>query len=364
MIETLSSWSNLLLYIAMAVYSIAFIAFSMDLAGRSARAAERTERQSAVGATAARRNALVGAAAGSAGASTYDTAAREREMAEPASYTTEDPSSSVSLASTRTESGDAWRDTRATPSLRIAMWLTVAAFLVHLAATVLRGIAADRVPWSNMFEYSMTSTLLIVLVFLLARFWADVRFLGTFITGFTVITLGIATLGFYVDVVPLAPALQSVWLVIHVFVASLATGCLAIGAGLSVAQLLQTRRVARVRAGLPSRLKLLSALPDAVRLENLAYRINIVGFILWTFTLMAGAVWAERAWGRYWGWDTKEVWTFIIWVVYAGYIHARATRGWRGSPSAWLAIAGFATVMFNFGVVNVFFKGLHAYSGL
>ncbi|PPF42881.1 c-type cytochrome biogenesis protein CcsB [Pseudoclavibacter sp. AY1F1] len=363
MIETLSSWSNLLLYISMAVYSVAFIAFAMDLAGRSARAAERSQRQSAVGATAARRGALVGAGA-AASASVDNEEARARELSEPASYTVEDPSSSVSLASTRTESGDAWRDTRATPSLRIAMWLTIAAFVVQLAATTLRGIAAERVPWSNMFEFSMTSTLLIVLVFLLARFWADVRFLGTFITGFTVITLGIATLGFYVDVVPLAPALQSVWLVIHVFVASLATGCLAIGAGLSVAQLLQTRRVARVRAGLPTKLNMLSALPDAVRLENLAYRINIVGFILWTFTLMAGAVWAERAWGRYWGWDTKEVWTFIIWVVYAGYIHARATRGWRGTPSAWLAVAGFATVMFNFGIVNVFFKGLHAYSGL
>ena len=92
--------------------------------------------------------------------------------------------------------------------------------------------------------------------------------------------------------------------------------------------------------------------------------MNIIGFIMWTFTLMAGAIWAETAWGRYWGWDTKEVWTFIIWVVYAGYIHARATRGWRGSRSAWLAIIGFSTVLFNFTVVNLFFKGLHAYSGL
>ena len=105
-------------------------------------------------------------------------------------------------------------------------------------------------------------------------------------------------------------------------------------------------------------------LPDSSTLENLAYRVIIIGFILWTFTLMAGAIWAEAAWGRYWGWDTKEVWTFIIWVVYAGYIHARATRGWRGSRSAWLAIIGFSTVLFNFTVVNLFFKGLHAYSGL
>jgi ABC-type transport system involved in cytochrome c biogenesis permease subunit len=92
--------------------------------------------------------------------------------------------------------------------------------------------------------------------------------------------------------------------------------------------------------------------------------VIVVGFAFWTFTLMAGAIWAERAWGRYWGWDTKEVWTFIIWVIYAGYIHARATRGWRGSRSAWLAIIGFVAVLFNFGIVNVFFHGLHAYSGL
>jgi len=108
----------------------------------------------------------------------------------------------------------------------------------------------------------------------------------------------------------------------------------------------------------------LATLPNAQKLENLAYRLILVGFVFWTFTLIAGAVWAERAWGRYWGWDTKEVWTFIIWTIFAGYIHARATRGWRGSRSAWLAMIGFAAVMFNFTVVNLFFKGLHAYSGL
>jgi hypothetical protein len=129
-------------------------------------------------------------------------------------------------------------------------------------------------------------------------------------------------------------------------------------------QLLQNRREAATAGTRFLNFRLLDTLPNSVRLENLAYRINIVGFVFWTFTLIAGAVWAERAWGRYWGWDTKEVWTFIIWVIYAGYIHARATKGWRGSRSAWLALIGFAAVLFNFGVVNIFFKGLHAYSGL
>ncbi|HXR44831.1 MAG TPA: cytochrome c biogenesis protein CcsA, partial [Pseudolysinimonas sp.] len=116
--------------------------------------------------------------------------------------------------------------------------------------------------------------------------------------------------------------------------------------------------------GKAKRLGFLATFPSSETLEAMANRVIIVGFAFWTFTLMAGAIWAERAWGRYWGWDTKEVWTFIIWVIFAGYIHARATRGWRGNRSAWLAIIGLAAVLFNFTIVNLFFKGLHAYSGL
>ncbi len=104
--------------------------------------------------------------------------------------------------------------------------------------------------------------------------------------------------------------------------------------------------------------------PTALSLENLAYRINAVAFVLWTFTLMAGAIWAEEAWGRYWGWDTKEVWTFVIWVVFAGYLHARATRGWTGTRAAWLCIVGYLCILYNFGIVNVFFSGLHSYAGI
>jgi cytochrome c-type biogenesis protein CcsB len=198
-----------------------------------------------------------------------------------------------------------------------------------------------------------------VAVFLAVQLWRDVRFLGAFVTGLVALLLGLASVNFYVPVTPLPPALQSVWLVIHVFVATLATGFFAVGGGLSIAQLLQSRRESG-KGGL----RFLRSFPSSERLETMANRLIIVGFAFWTFTLMAGAIWAERAWGRYWGWDTKEVWTFIIWVVFAGYVHARATRGWRGNPSAWLAIVGFAAVLFNFTVVNLFFSGLHAYSGL
>ncbi len=274
---------------------------------------------------------------------------------------------------------------------RIAMALTVLAFLLQLAATLMRGFAASRVPWANMYEFAMTGTLIIVGVFLAVNIKWDLRFIGTFVTGFALLFLGLASTRYYVEVVPLPPALQSYWLVIHVFVASLGTGFFALGFALSLSQLLQHKREttnaaalvavsssASTSAGSPvvkgtavaakpvrrSRLEFLKRLPDSIQLENYAYRLIIIGFIFWTFTLIAGAVWAEKAWGRYWGWDTKEVWTFIIWTIYAGYIHARSTRGWRGTRSAWLAMVGFAAVMFNFTIVNIFFKGLHAYSGL
>ena len=318
MTETLASLSLVGVYSAMAVYTIAFLLFTLDLARRSA--AQTARRDAAIAA---------GAAAGGVGV-----------LTRPEVGTDAPP--------------------RGPRYLRAAFALTVLAWVIHVASTVLRGVAAARVPWANMFEFTLTATALIVGVFLLVQFWQDLRYLGAFITGFTVVALGAATIVFYVDVVPLPPALQSVWLVIHVFVASLATGFFALGAALSVLQLLRLRR----DAGGLRRGRYLDTLPAADRLENLAYRLNIVGFVLWTFTLVAGAIWAERAWGRYWGWDTKEVWTFIIWVLFAGYIHARATRGWRGSRSAWLAIIGFAAVIFNFTIVNMFFKGLHAYSGL
>jgi cytochrome c-type biogenesis protein CcsB len=250
------------------------------------------------------------------------------------------------------------------PAARTGIALMVVGIVLHAVAAILRGVAAGRVPWANMYEFAMTGTLIMVLVFLLALTRIDLRFLGAAISGFVVILLGIATVSFHVAVSPLPPALQSYWLVLHVLVAMLGTGFFTLAAALSAAQLLQVLRRRRSEAGKGARLRLLATIPDADRLENLAYRISVVGFILWTFTLIAGAIWADHAWGRYWGWDTKEVWTFIIWVIYAGYLHARATRGWRGNGSGWLNLIGYAAVLFNFGVVNIFFHGLHAYSGL
>lgn len=253
---------------------------------------------------------------------------------------------------------------RGSRSLRIGFSLTILAFIFHAVATILRGVEAGRVPWSNMYEFALTATLAIVFIYLIVNIWADVRFLGVLVTSLVLLFLGVTRVNYYVAVVPLPPALDSYWLVLHIMVAILATGFFTLSFGLSIAQLMQSRRQSRLAADLPSKTKFLSSFPDSDRLENLAYRVAIIGFVFWTFTLIAGSIWAEHAWGRYWGWDTKEVWTFVIWVLYAGYIHARATRGWRGNRSSWLAIVAYSAVIFNFSIVNVFFKGLHAYSGL
>lgn len=306
----LDSYSLLLVYSAMAVYTLAFIAYAVDVARRSATKIVPAEARMLVGAGA--------------------------------------PTSAAEPTVAGTPSAAAGR------GARIGFTLTVLAWALHLGATLLRGLAAGRVPWANMYEFALTGVAVIVGVFVLSRLWKDLNFLGVFFTGLATVFLGVATVNYYVAPTPLPPALQTYWLVIHVFVATLATGFMGLGTGLSILQLIKEKRDNGF----------LRSLPSPVQLEDLAYRVGVIGFIFWTFTLIAGAIWAEHAWGRYWGWDTKEVWTFVIWVVYAGYIHARATRGWRGSRSAWLQIIGFAAIIFNFTIVNQFFTGLHAYSGL
>jgi cytochrome c-type biogenesis protein CcsB len=249
---------------------------------------------------------------------------------------------------------------------RVGLSLTVIATLVLAAGVILRGIAASRVPWANLYEYSITGALILMMIFLISIRVPEVRILATFVVGFVLLVLGTAVSIFYVEVQSLMPALQSFWLVIHVLVALTATAFFSIAAALSTAYLLKTANwVERAKTkGVANFKRVTGIFPKKETLEQLAYRFNIVGFILWSFTLIAGAIWAERAWHRYWGWDTKEVWTFIIWTIYAGYLHANATRGWSGKRAVWLGLVGFAAVVFNFTIVNMFFKGLHVYSGL
>lgn len=238
---------------------------------------------------------------------------------------------------------------------RVGFVLLWVATIILGTGVVLRGIAANRVPWANMYEFAISTAFLMLLIYLTAMSIKDLKFIATFISGFALVILFASVSLFYVEVKTLMPALQSYWLVIHVVVAVLATGFFSVAAGLHIAYLVKAGNFAK---------KLMNVFPSLETLERLAYRFNVVGFVSWSFTLIAGAIWAERAWHRYWGWDTKEVWTFIIWVLYAGYLHAMATRGWNGKRAAWLGLIAFFSVIFNFTIVNLFFKGLHVYSGL
>lgn len=353
---TLESVSALLVWTAIVIYALAFLAYAVDLARRGSRAADARG-------SVTRELVSVGAAGLSAEAPAKEPPGRDANT-----RLREEQSAAETALQARP------RDRPRLIWARIGTTLTILGWLFHVAGDVTRGIAAGRVPWSNMYEFALTGTMLIVMVYLLSLLRYDLRFLGALITGLVVLLLGGAALAFYVEITPLMDPLKSVWLVIHVFVASLATALFALAFGLSVLQLMQARRerktavlvdaapeiVASARTG-P---RFLSTLPSSDSLESVAYRFAILGFIFWTFTLIAGSIWANDSWGRYWGFDTKEVWTFVIWVLYAGYIHARATRGWRGSRSAWLSIIGFSAVLFNFTIVNLFFKGLHAYSGI
>ncbi|MEY3029500.1 MAG: hypothetical protein RL198_897 [Actinomycetota bacterium] len=243
-------------------------------------------------------------------------------------------------------------------SARVALLLTS---LVLGVAVVMRGIAAQRVPWANMYEFSISGAFVLLICYQIANLIKDLRSIATLITGFALLVLGSAVTLFYVEVKTLMPALQSYWLVLHVVVAILATAFFNIAGALHTVYLLKTSKRAEQES---TYARVMATFPASETLDRYAYRLNIMGFILWTFTLIAGAIWAERAWHRYWGWDTKEVWTFIIWVVYAGYLHAKATRGWDARRAAWLGLIGFGAVVFNFTIVNLFFKGLHVYSGL
>ena len=243
---------------------------------------------------------------------------------------------------------------------RLGISLTCFAFVFHVGGVALRGLAAGRVPWGNMYEFTLTGCAAAVGIYLLLLRLRPIRWLGLPMTLVAMVMLMLAVLVLDVPAGPLVPALQSYWLYIHVSAALLATGAFTVGALASVLFLVRRRAEERGagNSGLSARL------PDSETIDRYAGRLHAFAFPVWTFAaLVAGPIWARYAWGRYWGWDPKEVWAFITWVAYAGYLHARATAGWRGSRAAVLALVGFATLWFNFIGVNFFISGLHSYAG-
>ena len=241
----------------------------------------------------------------------------------------------------------------------IAMALTWLASGLLLAGLVLRGVWAGRAPWGNMYEFSLAWTLGILAVFLVVSTRRDIRWLGLPVVFLALLSLGLAVTVLYTEAAQLVPALKSWWLVIHVASAIICGGAFTVAAAVSGLYLWRERaeRKGRVTG-------IVASLPDAARLDTLAYRILAFAFPLWTFAVISGAIWAENAWGRYWGWDPKETWAFITWVIYAGYLHARSTAGWRGRRAAYISLIGFASFLINYFGVNIFVNSLHSYAGL
>jgi cytochrome c-type biogenesis protein CcsB len=246
---------------------------------------------------------------------------------------------------------------------RAGLILVYAGIGLLFACIVLRGLATQRVPWGNMYEFINLTCFcgLVAGAIVLRR--PQYRPLWVFLLLPVLILLTVSGRWLYTNAAPVMPALQSYWLPIHVSVVSLGSGVFMVAGVASILFLLRTSRLGEPDT--PGAFaQLVQRLPDAQTLDRIAYRTTIFGFPVFGFGVIFGAIWAEQAWGRYWGWDPKETWSFIVWVVYAAYLHARATHGWKGKAAAYVALAAFACVLFNYFGVNTLLTGKHSYAGL
>jgi cytochrome c-type biogenesis protein CcsB len=242
---------------------------------------------------------------------------------------------------------------------RSAVALTALAALVHASSLALRGAAIGRVPWANMYEFTSALCVVAVVAWLVVLYRQRggapaLPRLGGFVLLPVVVLMFLGGTVLYAQAAPLIPALNSYWITIHVSAAATASGILLVSGVASGLYLV------REQAGS----QIVSRLPASATLDRLAYRTTVVALPIWTFAVITGAIWAEAAWGRYWGWDPKETCALVAWVVYAGYLHARATAGWRGSRAAWINVVGFAVMLFNLFFVNIVITGFHSYAGI
>lgn len=278
----------------------------------------------------------------------------------------------------------AYRGRRVATVATVFAWI---GWLTHAASLTSRGLSVQRVPWGNMFEYSSMLGLMLVLAYLLVfDRRLGMRQVGGFAMGAGVLALASARL-VYAPPGPLVPALNSYWLRIHVIAAIVSSALFGLSFIFTVLSLFRSRAERRAGLstvgaahvqtfeGMPADLDadeplvratqetgIWSRLPNAQTLDSLAYRTIQFAFPVWTFAVIAGAVWADVAWSRFWGWDPKETWAFITWVIYAVYLHARATAGWRGARAAIINCVGFASVLFTYFAVNLWISGMHSYA--
>ncbi|MGW4392333.1 c-type cytochrome biogenesis protein CcsB [Streptomyces sp. NPDC004685] len=355
--ENLAHISNVLIYSSMAVYLLAFFAHMAEWLFGS---------RSKVGRTAAAltQKAAAQAAAGSVTVQVKEknggTAVLERPrvVTRAVSGTRDVPDGPG--ASGGDEQGDLYG--------RIAVSLTVLAFLVEASGVLTRALSVQRAPWGNMYEFNITFSTVAVAVYLglmLAK--KNIGWLGLPLVTTVLLDLGLAVTVLYTASDQLVPALHSYWLYIHVSTAIFCGAVFYVGAVSTLLYLFRDAYENKLaNGGKPGKFatSVMERLPAAASLDKFSYRVNAAVFPLWTFTIIAGAIWAGDAWGRYWGWDPKETWSFITWVAYACYLHARATAGWKGRKAAYLALIAFACWLFNYYGVNIFVTGKHSYAGV
>ncbi|MFG2678185.1 c-type cytochrome biogenesis protein CcsB [Streptomyces sp. NPDC048392] len=354
--EHLANVSNTLIYSSMAVYTLAFFAYIAEWLFGS---------RSKVGRTAAALTATSGtkeAEAKTGPAVTVNKAGGTAVLERPA-VVVRAASGSRDVpdgpgAHGGTEQGDLYG--------RIAISLTLLAFAVEAGGVLARALSVERAPWGNMYEFNITFTTVAVGVYLaLLVAKKNVRWLGLPLVITVLLDLGLAVTVLYTASDQLVPALHSYWLYIHVSTAIFCGAVFYVGAVATILYLFKDSFENKLATGgKPGRFanSVLDRLPAAASLDKFAYRVNAAVFPLWTFTIIAGAIWAGDAWGRYWGWDPKETWSFITWVAYACYLHARATAGWKGRKAAYLALVAFGCWLFNYYGVNIFVSGKHSYA--
>ena len=271
---------------------------------------------------------------------------------------------------------------------RMGLALVVLALALNAGSLVLRGLSAHRAPWGNMYEFISLMCAVTVLVWLvvlrrqsntavspdappqgstaqgsMSQGSTSLRPMSVFVLAPVVVLMFLAGTVLYARSAPVVPALRSYWLIIHVSVISASTAVMLVSGVASLLFLLRSRHPAGAE-GASALGRFAALLPSRSSLDRIAYRTAIFGFPLFTAGVILGAIWAEAAWGRFWGWDPKETTAFIAWVLYAAYLHARATAGWRNARAAWINVVGMAAMLFNLFFINIVVSGLHSYAGL
>ncbi|MEV4567483.1 c-type cytochrome biogenesis protein CcsB [Nonomuraea sp. NPDC049419] len=332
--EQLAELSDLSVVAAVLLYVVAMLGFAIELAFGRARGGKAAEQRQAE----VRQPVAVGAGAAGAVSETVesDAEAAVRGAETAAAGTTADAAAPVPASPAAARAGT------------VALVLAWVGWAANFAAIVTRGLAVDRWPWGNMYEFVVAICFAAVTAFLATQLRHNVRFLGAFVMVTAALGLGLAVKVFYTAAGPVVPALDSYWIAIHVTAAIIASGLFTLAGVSGVLYLLRGDGVSR--------------LPSREVLEKAAHRAIIFAFPVWTFAVIAGALWADRAWGRYWGWDPKEVWSFITWVAYAAFLHAKATAGWRGRAAMIVQLVAFGCLLFNLIGVNIFIDGLHSYA--